>query len=106
MIKPRMNGNSTSLAQTTKATNKSALIAKNTTRARVHPPTVRPDGGVFRLTGIVTTPPRVSHNTKPNEPEPDSRRRLRLVLSLSIGARPQLRSRAGSEPDEPLQEGT
>src|SRR6478609_5400432 len=78
MIRPRMNGSSTALAQITKATAKAALMAKKTTRGRVQPPAGRPIGGVFKVTGLDTKPPNVGHNvdvphkqacTKPFEPE-------------------------------------
>src|SRR6478609_3691480 len=78
MIRPRMNGSSTALAQITKATTNAALIAKKTTRGRVQPPAGRPVGGVFKVTGLDTKPPNVGHNvdvphkqacTKPFEPE-------------------------------------
>src|SRR4051794_16319006 len=62
MIKPKMNGNRTALAQITKARNSAELIARNTTRCRVQPPAGRPSGGVFKLTGIDTTPPNPGHN--------------------------------------------
>src|SRR6478736_10490162 len=78
MIRPRMNGSSTALAQITKATANAALMAKKTTRGRVQPPEGRPIGGVFKLTGLDTKPPNHRHNvdvphkqacTKANEPE-------------------------------------
>src|SRR6478735_7370796 len=62
MISPRMKGNSTALAQTTKETASAALMAKKTMRGRVQPPAGRPIGGVFKLTGLDTKPPNVGHN--------------------------------------------
>src|SRR6185369_15902647 len=78
MIRPRMNGSSTALAQITKPSKSTALIAKNTTRGRVQPPEGRPIGGVFKLAGLDTKAPNPGHNvdvphkqgrTKPSEPE-------------------------------------